>query len=49
MKYRVIRAISYVYEVEAESSQEAEEKVINDNLEPKEILGTDDIYVEELT
>jgi hypothetical protein len=49
MIYKVIQAISYIFEVEAESSQDAKQKVINDKLEPVEIVGTDDIYVEELT
>jgi hypothetical protein len=47
-KYRIIRAFSYVYEVEADSATEAEETIIDRQIEPVEILGTDDIYTEEL-
>lgn len=48
MKYRVIQAISYIFEVEADTAQEARQKVINDELEPIDQVGTDDIHVEEL-
>lgn len=47
-KYRVIRAVSYVFEVEAENSTEAEEIVCNGDAICKETYPTDDIYVEEL-
>jgi hypothetical protein len=47
-KFRVIRAFSYVYEVDAETATEAEDFIIDCELEPQEILGTDDVYTEEL-
>jgi len=47
-KFQVFRAVSYVYEVEAEDWAEAELKVIIDNPEPVSKIPTDDIYTEEI-
>ena len=49
MKFRVIRAVSFIYEVEADSATEAEEKVVNGEAGiPTGHQYTDDIYTEEL-
>lgn len=50
MRYRVIRAVSFIYEVDAESEIEAEEKVVNGEADIilQDSRYTDDIYVEEL-
>ena len=47
-RFQVFRAVSYIYEVEAEDWADAELKVITENLEPVAKIPTDDIYTEEL-
>ena len=46
--FRVIRTFSHVYEVEADSMTDAENFIIDADIEPKEVIGTDDIYTEEI-
>jgi len=47
-RFQVFRAVSYIYEVEAEDWASAELKVIIENPEPVAKIPTDDIYTEEL-
>lgn len=48
-RYQVIRAVSYVYDIEAETMADAEEQVVIGDLEPVAKIPTDDIYTEELS
>jgi hypothetical protein len=48
--YQVFRAVTYIYEVEAESMADAEKVVVEDegNLTPVAKIATDDIYTQEI-